>query len=99
MTDSTDPNDERFKRIEKKLNLLFTIAVGQSILLAFLVVGLVLSKFLASTLPTVLFLIVVVGFIVLFRNQIPGWFGQFSRYAFGKMISAQKTESSKDGFK
>jgi hypothetical protein len=91
-----DPNQERFQRIERKLSLLLTIAIAQSVVILLLVVGMFVSRFLASTMPMIIFLVVTIGFLVLFRKQLPGWFGSVSRFVFSKLLSAQKPNSMKD---
>lgn len=92
----TDPNEERFQRIERKLNLLVTIAITQSVVLVLLIIGMLLSRMLSSAMPMLLFFLILTGFIVLFRKQLPGWFGSASRFLFAKMLGAQKDHSMKD---
>jgi len=87
-----DPNERRFRRIERKLNLLIGLATIQLVVMLFIVVKL----FLPSTFTLILLLLSVAIFLFVFRNQIPNWFGDFSRYVFGQLFSAQKSDSMKD---
>ena len=91
-----DKNQERFKTIEKKLSMLVTLAIVQSVALAVLVVCLVVQQFMPSTLTLLLFLAGVIGFLYFFRAQVPGWIGNISRYVFAQMFAAQKSNSMKD---
>jgi hypothetical protein len=87
-----DPHEIRFRRIEKKLNLLISLAAIQLLLLLIVVV----SLFLPSTFTLVLILLSLAVLAFVFRNQIPNWFGSLSRYIFGLLFSAQKSDSMKD---
>lgn len=87
-----DRYENRFRRIERKLNLLLGIAAIQLVVMLFIVVKL----FLPSTFTLVLILIFLAVFLFVFRNQIPSWFGSASRYLFSQLVSAQKSDSMKD---
>ena len=91
-----DPNEERFKRIERKLSLLVILSGVQLLMLTLIGIGFLMNEFLPSTLTLVLLTIIVVGGLFLFRKQIPSWFGSFSRYVFARMLSAQKPGTTKD---
>ncbi len=92
-----DPNnDARFKRIERKLTLLFGLAIVQLALLVFLAVCLVIKQFMPSTFSMILLLAAVAGFMYFFRAQIPSWFGSGSRFIFAQIFAAQKSQSIKD---
>ncbi|MEM7784127.1 MAG: hypothetical protein AAF939_05375 [Planctomycetota bacterium] len=86
-------NDERIARIERRISLILVISVVQTVAVVALCVCLLVNKFLASTLPTVLVLVVIALLAYFFRKQIPGWFGSLSRYLFSKMLDSQKTGS------
>jgi hypothetical protein len=87
-----NPHESRFRRIERKLNLLVGLMAVQLIVLLFIVVKL----FLPSAFTLILMLLSLAVFLFVFRNQIPFWFGSFSRYVFGQLVSAQKSDSMKD---
>ena len=95
MTD-TESNEKRFARLEKKLNLLTALTIGQAVLLAVLVVCLIIDQFMPSTLTFIMMLAAVGAFAYFFRSQIPGWFGRLSRFAFAQMFASQKSDSLKD---
>ncbi|MFK7770224.1 MAG: hypothetical protein AB8B55_23640 [Mariniblastus sp.] len=88
--------DARLKRIERKLNLLFGLAVAQLIVIVFLAICLVIKQFMPSTFSLVLFSLALAGFGYFFRGQIPSWFGNGSRLIFSQLFAAQKSESIKD---
>lgn len=92
----TDPDEKRFARLEKKLNLLTVLAIGQAILLAVLVVCLMLEQLMPSTLTLIMMLVAVGAFAYFFRSQIPGWFARLSRFVFAQMFASQKSDSIKD---
>ena len=94
--EADDKTEERFKRIERKLTILLAIAVVQAVLLALLCVSIVLSKLWASIFPTVLILVLLGAFLWIFRKQVPGWFGSASRWAFSRLLNAQKPGATKD---
>jgi len=87
-----DPNEIRFRRIERKLNLLIGLVIVQLLVLLMVVVNL----YLPSTFTLILMLLSLAVFLFVFRNQIPIWFGSLSRYVFGQLFSAQKSDSMKD---
>jgi hypothetical protein len=87
-----DPHESRFRRIERKLNLLVSLTFIQLLIVLIILVNL----FLPSTFTLVLILLSVATLIFVFRNQIPYWFGSFSRYIFSQLFSAQKSDSMKD---
>ena len=89
-------NEERFARLEKKLNLLTLLTIGQACLLAVLIVCLIIDQFMPSTLTLILMLIALGVFAYFFRSQIPGWFARLSRFVFAQMFAAQKSDSIKD---
>ena len=92
-----DPiNDDRFKKIERKLTLLFGLAIAQLAVLLFLTICLVIKQFMPSTFSMILFFVVLAAFLYFFRAQIPGWFGNASRIIFAQIFAAQKNNSMKD---
>lgn len=91
-----DENDTRFIAIEKKLKMLVMLCTVQTIALAILILCLVVQQFMPSTLTLIMFLAVVCVFLFFFRNQVPGWIGNITRYAFAQMFAAQKSDSMKD---
>ena len=91
-----DPSEKRFARLEKKLNLLMTLVIGQAVLLAVLVVCLIIDQFMPSTLTLIMMLVAVAVFAYFFRGQIPGWFARLSRFVFAQIFAAQKSDSIKD---
>ena len=91
-----DPDEKRFERLEKKINLLTALTIGQAVLLAILVVCLTIQQFMPGTLTTIMMLAAVGAVAYFFRRQIPGWFGRLSRFAFAQMFASQKSDSMKD---
>ena len=87
-----DRYENRFRSIERKLNLLIAIVTILLVISLFIVVKL----FLPSTFTLILMLLALAVFLFIFRNQIPGWFGNASRYFFYQLVSAQKSDSMKD---
>ncbi len=75
-----DP-EVRLARIEKKLGVLTIMALVQTVLLATLLLG----KWLPSLLTVIqasIFLALLVAVLYIFREQIPIWIGDASRYFF-----------------
>ena len=91
-----DPNEKRFEQLEKKLNLLTALAIGQAILLAILVVCLTIQSFMPSTLTMLMMLAAIGAVAYFFRSQIPSWFARLSRFVFAQMFASQKSDSIKD---
>ncbi len=91
-----DPNEKKLDRLEKKLNLLMTLVIGQAVLLAVLIFCLIVDQFMPSTLTLIMMLVATGVFAYFFRNQIPGWFARLSRFVFAQMFAAQKSDSFKD---
>lgn len=87
-----DPNEKRLRRVEVKLNVLLGFSAVQLLVL----LAIVIKQFLPTPFTWVLILVAVATFIFAFRNQIPSWFGHFSRYIFGQLFAAQKSDSMKD---
>ena len=87
-----EPYKKRIRRMDQKINLLIGLAVVQLILTLFIVIQL----FLPSTFTLVLMLLSLAVFLFVFRQQIPFWFGSLSRFVFGQLSSAQKSDSMKD---
>ena len=92
----SDPNEKRFAKLEKKLNFLVALTIGQAVLLAVLVLCLIIDQFMPSTLTVIVMLAAAGAFLYFFRAQIPGWFGRLSRFAFAQMFASQKSNSIKD---
>jgi hypothetical protein len=87
-----DPDNSRLAKIERRLNILIGVAVVQAVLLAIIAV----SYFVPSTFTLITCCILVGAFVVVFRKQIPGWLGKFSRYFFTKIRDMQEPDSVKD---
>lgn len=87
-----DPDNSRLAKIERRLNVLVVVAVIQAVLLAIIAV----SYFVPSTFSLIICCILVGAFVVVFRKQIPGWFGKFSRFLFAKIMEIQEPDSVKD---
>jgi hypothetical protein len=94
--DNDDPNETRFKHIEGKLRLLIVLSIVQSLVIAFLIVCLFVKQFMPSTSSVILLLVAIAVFLYVFRNQVPTWIGNASRFVFSRLFDAQKTESMKD---
>ncbi len=87
-----EPTDNRLARIELRLNVLIVLAVIQAILLATITV----SYFVPSMFTLIFGCILLGVFAVVFRKQIPGWFGKFSRIVFAQLMEVQEPDSLKD---
>ena len=87
-----DPIETRLGKIERRLNILIGAAVVQAVLLAVIAVG----YFVPSTFTLITCCILIGVFVVVFRKQIPGWLGKFSRFFFAKIMEVQEPDSLKD---
>lgn len=87
-----DPDNSRLTKIERRLNVLIVVAVIQAVLLAIIAV----SYFVPSTFTLIVCCILAGAFVVVFRKQIPGWVGKFSRFFFARIMEIQEPDSVKD---
>lgn len=87
-----EPLETRLHRLEWRLNLLIGIVLIQIGLTLILLV----QSFLPSTATLVFISVLLVILVVIFHKQIPGWFGNISRYVFAQLLSAQKPGTYKD---
>ena len=94
-----NPIDERLKRVEKKLRLLFVLAIVQTLVIALLVVCLFVGQFMPSTLTSIVLLAALATFLYVFRSQIPVWFGNASRLFFSQVFEVHKSDSMKEDVK
>jgi hypothetical protein len=81
-----DPLDQRLRHLERLVTALLVVSGLQAALLSVIAIG----DFLPSLLKTIVFVMLLIAFGVLFRKQIPHWFGNFSRYVFSQMKDSKK---------
>ena len=93
-----DENQQRLAVVERKIKLLVSLGIAQTILLAVIVVMLLMDRLLNGWI-TLFMLILIVGALgYMFRNQLPSIFGQVSRFIFAQLAVSPKEGSSKDIF-
>lgn len=87
-----EPEDYRLAKIEWRLNVLILVAIIQAVLLTIIAV----SYFVPSSFTLIIGCVLIGVFAVVFRKQIPGWFGKFSRFFFAQIMEIQESDSLKD---
>lgn len=90
-----DPNQTRFLRIERKLNWLLAIGLGQSVVLSFIVVWLIVSPFVPNFWTMIFLTLGLIGFLFIFRRRLPQWFGMLSRWVFSQIVAAEEKDAMK----
>ena len=93
-----DENQQRLIAVERKIKLLVSLGIAQTTLLAVILVMLLMDQLLPDWSTLIMFILIVgvVGYV--FRNQLPGIFGQVSRFIFARLSTPTKNDSGKDIF-
>ena len=97
MTDP-DNNRQRLAEVERKIKLLVTLAIAQTILLAVILVLLLMDQLLPDWSTLIMFIVIVGVVAYVFRKQLPSVFQKVSRFIFSQLASPPKDESRKDIF-
>ena len=95
-----DPNgnQDRLTAVEKKITLLVSLGIAQTVLLVVILAMLFMDQLLPSW-STLIMLALFIGLAAyVFRRQLPGIFGYVSRFIFSRLSSTQKQGSNKDIF-
>ena len=95
-----DPNgnQDRLTAVEKKITLLVSLGIAQTVLLVVILAMLFMDQLLPSW-STLIMLVLFIGLAVyVFRRQLPGILGYVSRFIFSRLSSTQKQGSNKDIF-
>ena len=93
-----DDNQRRLEAVEKKLKLLVSLGIAQTILLAVILVMLLVDQ-LVNGWSTLFMFVLIVGVVAyVFRNQLPTILGTVSRFIFARLSTPTKNGSGKDIF-
>lgn len=79
--DSSESVEHRLLRIERLVGVLVFVALVQAGLLCIIAIG----DFLPSIFRTLVLLSLIVAFVIVFRKQIPIWFGKLIRSVFSHL--------------
>ena len=93
-----DVNQQRLEAVERKIKLLVTLGIAQTILLAVILVMLLMDQLLPDWSTLIMFILIVGGLGFVFRHQLPSILGRVSRFIFAQMASRPKDGSGKDIF-
>ena len=91
-----EENQQRLAVLERKIKLLVTLGIAQTILLAVILVMLLMDQLLPDWSTLIMFILIAgtVGYV--FRRQLPSIFGRVSRFIFAQLAAAPKEGSGKD---
>jgi hypothetical protein len=84
----------RFRKIERKLNLLLGLGILQAALITFVAFSTFSEWVMPSWTTIILGSIVFLAGLFVFRKQIPGWLGAAGRYALNR---SRRPKSSTSG--
>lgn len=93
---NSDQNQQRLAAVERRIKLLVSLGIAQTILLAVILVMLLMDQLLPDWSTLIMFIVIVgvVGYV--FRSQLPSFFGQVSRFIFARLSTTTKNDSGKD---
>ena len=93
-----DENQQSLAAVERKIKLLVSLGIAQTILLAVILVMLLIDQLLPDWTTLIMFIVIVGTAGYLFRNQLPSIFGQVSRFIFTRLSASSGKDSDKDIF-
>ena len=87
---------QRLNRLERRLQLLVSLAVAQTSLIVFLILWMIASSLVPNTPTLILMAVALVVVAYLLRHRIPGWLGKLTRLFFAQLMSSQEADVAKD---
>jgi len=90
----SETSDRQIMRLESKVNFLTGISIGQTAILAILLV----MNFIPSTSTIIFWALIAIAFVALFHKFIPSWAGWAIRTIGSLFKSGDPSKSSKESF-
>jgi len=89
-------DSDRIQAIERKLGLVVSFSIGQSVLLVVILTLMLMNQIMPTWSTLLMFFVMLALTAYIFRGQLPGLFRIVGSYLLGKLLSGESTDSTND---